>query len=527
MKWSLLARLVIAVSPVLFLFPCVSFADEAHSRTITLEDALKSAVANNFDVAIERINASSAREERITAEAEFDPVAGAAVFSGKSVSPSTSALANPDIIENRNASAETSVSGKVSLGTQYKLSLTARQDETNSSFQSLNPYYTAGLKLEASQPILKNFGPSVNRWKIITGRNREEMAALKLKAAMADLVTNVNQAYLELSFQVENLKAQKEALERAKDLLKRTEAQVEAGALAQIEITSAKASAASWEEKVIAAENAMDTASDNLLKLIGKSGDGEEWSERLVPAENLADKTLPAEGLDMGELLKSAVESRPEVMIAKKELENKNVELVYRKNQKWPSLDVVGTLNLNGVRGDAQETVSLSGTGTTSGLSPLGGGWNDSWGDASSGKYYDYSIGLRLTYPLGRRADTAQEAIASFNMEAALLKLKVAERDVMLETREASRSFESGGKQVDAARAARELAEERLKGETTKFEVGATTLFSVLEYHKELTVQRTVELKALADRRKAAARLYRAVGLALEKQGIEMETLVK
>ncbi|MBI4667346.1 MAG: TolC family protein [Nitrospinae bacterium] len=501
-----------------FTWPGPALAGSARITEITLSQAVTEAVAGNFDGTLEWINSAAAGTELVSALSEFDPQFGAEAAAGKSATPSSSVFADPAVVEKDVQSGEISISGKAQPGTQYKLAATTSRETTNSSFQSLNPSYGAGLKLELTQPVLKNAGISVNRWRITSAEAKRDMAFYKLKTALSDIVTRTQEAYWDLVYQKENVQAQKEALDRARDLERRVTAQVKAGALAPIEIIAAQASVASWEEKLIAAENSYCGASDNLIKLMGSRGkDPAWWDTTLEPGGAPEPESPPEESL---EALEQALSLRPDILAAQMEVENRRAELLYRNNQTLPGLDMVGTVNLSGLRGEARPVTSLTGEGEL--LSPLNGGFSDSVSDVVSGNYYDYMVGLKFSLPLDSRGASSAAALAGLNLKAAQTRLEMARRDAALEVREAARNLASGLKQTVAARAARELAEKRLDGETKKLEAGATTPFAVLEYQKELVAQRAAELLAQGSARKAAARYWKAVGLALAKAGVEL-----
>lgn len=488
------------------------------ARPITLPEAVKLAVAGNLEAAISRLNVSAAGKDLVSAESEMDPVLGAAVSAGKSRTPSASALASPPIVESDTLRGELSVSGKMDTGADYKASINTSSGVTNSDFQSLNPSYGASAQLSLNQPLLKNAGAETTLWKIHASGTKLDAVALGFRAAVSDLVTSAVESYWNLAFNKENAKAQREAYERALDIVKRTEAQVKAGVLPPIEVTSAKAAAASWEEKAMAAQNAYENASDSLLKLFGSTAGPLEWGGALLdPVDTpMQEKT----DTDMGKATQAAIANRPEAAAARKELEKARTELAYYENQKLPELGLTASVVFSGTRGDARAATSFTGATT---VSPLGGGAWDAVGDMGSMNYYDYSVGLKFAYPWGSRGADARAAQALFAVQTAEARLRIAERDAALEAREACRTLANSLKRVEAARSARILSEERLHSELKKFDAGVTTLFSTLEYHKELAAQKASELSALADARKASARLTRAMGLALEENGVALD----
>ncbi|MGK7344202.1 MAG: TolC family protein [Candidatus Nitrospinota bacterium M3_3B_026] len=493
-------------------------AEEKMLFDISLEESIKQAAANNFDVELRRVDADAARENRILAESEFDPALEAEAAYRKSRTASTSAFASPEVSENDTASAETSVSKKIETGMEARMGVTGRQDHTNSAYESLNPSYNTSIELELSQPLLKDMGKEINTWRIRTGLNNEQAAKNRLHAALSDVITSVRETYWELVFRARNLEAQRESLERARDLENRVRVQVDVGALSPLEIVQAQASVAERERLVIESDNAVDRVGDQLLKLLNPPSGDRIWENRLNPTD-VPPARFPA--VDMEGSVREALGRRPEVTAARKEMENRKIELVYRENQEWPSLDIVASLSLNGVRGEGQPVTSFT-EGRTQ-VSSFAGGWDDTFRDAASGGYYDYLVGLRFSYPLGARGAKAQAAIAALDLQTALIKLQELEKEIILEVRDAVREIENGKKRIEAAKSARVLAEKRLEAEIRKFEVGASTSFNVLEYQKDLTVQQTEELRAMAESRKAVARYYRATGRALEEGGMELD----
>lgn len=492
-------------------------ADEAPEHPLSLERTVAQTVNNNFGVILERLNADVAGQERIAAEAEFDPVLGAQTTVDRGRSPGTSVFSDPEIGEVDSVTGEVSVSRKTTLGGEFKIAAQAQRTETNSTFQSIDPTFSTALTAEVTQPILKNAGTDANRWRIVISENNEKMARWRLRSELHRVITAAHEAYWEYVFSTENLKVQWEFLERAKDLEKKIRVQVDVGSLAPIEIIQAQASVASREELVIEADNEKSGKADELLRLMNPSSDDVLWDCVVVPSDSPEMEKLT---FDMDKSVATALEKRPEIIIAKNEMENSSVELVYYKNQKLPSLDVLATLRMNGVRGKAHPVQDFEGNLV---MSDLDGGLGDSLSDSTTGKYYDYTLGLRLTYPFGNRSARSGLAKAHLNLQSSLVKLKRLERDVILEVRDAHRRIENGIKQIEAASAARLLAEKKLEAEIRKFEVGSSTSFNVLEFQKDLAAERRNELRAMVDYRIAVVRLDKAVGRTLQANNISFE----
>ncbi len=102
----------------------------------------------------------------------------------------------------------------------------------------------------------------------------------------------------------------------------------------------------------------------------------------------------------------------------------------------------------------------------------------------------------------GSQAD-AQFARARLQKTQSQARLRALELQVATEVTNAALSVQSNLKRVEAAVAARELAEKRLEAEQSKFEVGMTTNFFVVQAQRDLRDAQNTELRALADYRKS------------------------
>ena len=73
---------------------------------------------------------------------------------------------------------------------------------------------------------------------------------------------------------------------------------------------------------------------------------------------------------------------------------------------------------------------------------------------------------------------------------------------------------------IDAARVARELAEEQLAAEESKFEIGTSTNFFVVQAQRDLATARDSELRATLDYQIAIIEFERVQHTSLSRAGI-------
>ncbi|MDX1763108.1 MAG: TolC family protein [bacterium] len=483
---------------------------------LTLAAALQLALKNNLSIAIERVNPEISEQQIIQEESVFDPTASAILSKDRSVRQTSSALALPPRNQTENIDWDAGLSKGWVTGTETDLRFTNNRTDTNSSFAGLNPAYASDLVLSLTQPLLKDFGIGVNKTGIRIAANNKAISESQFRDSVMAVLLDTETAYWELVYALEALQVNRESLRLAEDFLKITERKVEVGILAPVEILQADTERAAREEGVITAEGALRDAEDRLRNLLNLSEDTRYWDVRLLPidAPVLVDETS---GLDQA--LSEAVEKRPDFQQARIDLENRNIQLKYSRNQALPRIDLVASLGVSGLAGDAQAVVQ----GTADPVfSPFDGNYSDTLEELKSKDNYNYTIGLQVEYPLGNRYAKSETVVAALEKQKALLALKDLENRIVREVREAHRRIETNRKRVAAAEVARRLAEERLRTETRRFELGLATSHDVLEYQEKLAVARSSELRARIDYRESLVHLEQVKGTLIETKGITL-----
>src|SRR5439155_12132731 len=96
-------------------------------------------------------------------------------------------------------------------------------------------------------------------------------------------------------------------------------------------------------------------------------------------------------------------------------------------------------------------------------------------------------------------------------------------QNIALNVRTTARAIDTAAKNITAARAARDAAEQNLEAERRRYENGMTTNFQVLQVQQQLSDARARELQALVGYNKAVAAFHRAVGDLLDVRNIRVE----
>jgi outer membrane protein TolC len=499
-----LGRLVVQATPPAE-SPAPAPADVGELR-LSLRDAVVLALKNNLDIAIANYNPKITAEGIIIQKAVFDPVASLTADGNRTVTPTSSVLAQGQGTTLATQNFDLRLHSLARFGART-VGLTNNRFDTTSAFaqppNGINPSYTTVFTLSLTQNLLKNFGPDVNTAPIKIARNNQAISVTQLRLQANKVITSVHTAYWNLVFAIENLEVQRRSLRLAKDLEALNRARVRAGVAAPVEVTQAEAQAAAQVQNVILAEKAVRDAEDQ-LKLIINIPDGERiWARSIMPFDAPPFEVAP---VSMEASIQEALEKRPEYAEAKLTLLNNDINLRVARNQLLPSLQLQGSIGLNG-------------------LNEIDKGFGSSYSGATgltSGDFTSWSAALVLTYPLGNRSARSaliQAKLTDDQSRTSLLNLK---RQIVSQVREAVRRIEANVQLVESTRLARVLAEEQLRVEQKRLEAGVTTTFNVLQFQRDLASAQAFEVQAITTYNQNLANLELVKGTVLEKNRLEL-----
>lgn len=467
----------------------------------SLEACLARALENNLDLSIQRLSRKEAGMDREIARGGYDPELSLTAqrrheeTKGKSAGTAAGALETVESDSDEDSFAA-SVGGLLpGVGTRYEV--TAREG-TSEGTRGGNPFdtSTAGVGASVTQPLLKGFKTDETRWRVATAELGDQAAALALERQAQELAGKVERAWYALVQARADIEVQQEGVRLAEQLLEDNRRKVKIGALSPLDEKQAESQAASMRAALAGARQAEREAENALKHLVSP-----DWrsvrEERLETGE---DWRAAREEVDAGRALERALERRPDVRKARLEVESQELAAAFYRNQRLPSLNVVGGAGLaasgEDSRGDAWQTV----------------------GDADE-PYW--TLGVTFSMPLGNRAAKGRHRQALAAAERKALEARRAEEEALLEVDNALAALETGWERVESTRDAREYAEQALEAEQAKLDRGRSTSFVVLEMQKNLTAARKDEIAASTGYRLCLSVLALAEGTIFDRHGIE------
>jgi len=206
--------------------------------------------------------------------------------------------------------------------------------------------------------------------------------------------------------------------------------------------------------------------------------------------------------------VRRALSQRTDLEIARKDIQMNDVTLKYLRDQMKPQADFVGTYGLTGL-GGTQLLKSGTNINNSTVIGTIPGGYADSLSTLFRNNYPRWTAQVNLSYPIGLSAQQASVARARVQLSQVQAQVKQMELQVATDVTNAAINVRSGIERVQAARAARELAQKTMEAEQSKFEVGMSTNYNVILTQRDLATAQSNELQAVLNYRIALVELER------------------
>ena len=519
---------------------------------LSLQDAIYLAMENNLDIAVQRFGPAIAHTDLLSAKGGGVARGAAGTGGVTSLGGGPTGL-DPTISSNltlRHATfpqANTVTSGVSSLsnnfgtanftysqgfvtGTTLQITSTNQRQTTNSLFDSLNPQINTGLQIIVSQPLLNGFGFAQNLRFIRVAKNNIQISDHQFAQQVMDIVSTVKRSYWELVFSRENTNVAQQSLALAEKLYQDNQRQVEIGTLAPLEVVRAEAEVARTRQQLIVAQTGLLQQQIVLKDLVSKNPGDPLLATVTIEPINQPEVPTTTEVIPIQDALQIALAKRPEV--ASQQMNMKNLALQTKATRKslLPSVNIFASWTSRGLAGnspiferDANGNPVLDPSGNPIVIGIAEAGLSRSLTQTIQGDSPDYQFGFQISIPLRNRQAQAQMARAQIEERRAEIQYRRLVNTVILNVRNAQIALQQSRSQIDAAIKARELAEQTLNAEEKRFQLGATTIFQVIQTQRDLAQARSNEVRSLVDYQRALVDFDRALGRTLERSSITLQ----
>jgi outer membrane protein TolC len=496
----------------------VQVPGEGPTVALTLDDAVKFALERNLDIAVQRLNPQLQDIAMATARAAFAPSLTSTLSRSSQTSPPTSAI---DLSAGGSGTRTGTMTYNGSItklmpfyGGQFTANLNNNRQETTRSIATFNPSFNSTWTFAYVQPLLRDFRIDTQRRQLVVTKINRDISEVQLRASVTNLVSNVRNAYWDYVFTTQAVEVARQSFDLASKLVQDNQTRVEIGTMAPIDVVQAQAEQATRRQALVTAENNRRTAELALKRLIVSGTEDANWVATIDPVDR---PDFQPEPVDVEGAIRRALSQRTDVEIARKNVENNDTTLQFLRNQTLPIVDLQVNYGVQGVGGPFTQRTTLLGETTTN---TIPGGPLDAFQSLFRADNPRWTFGVNVTYPIGLTSQDAAVARARVQLGQIQSQLRQIELQVASDVTNAAIQLRNTAEAVQASQAARDLSQRRLEAEQSKFEVGMSTNYFVVQAQRDLNDARNSELRAILNYRKALVEFERLQQTTLSSSNI-------
>jgi len=451
----------------------------------------------------------------------FDPIITGGMNIDHATYPeSSTVLYGVQSLQQHTGLANFSYSQGFGSGTLMTLAFNNDRITSNSGFAILSPEVDSAFRLTLRQHLLAGFGFGPNLRFIRIARNNREISDVAFRGQVIATVSQIQNIYWDLVNAYEDVKVKERSLALAEKTLSDDREQVRIGAIAPMEVMKAESEEADRNQDLLLSQNGLQLQELLIKNAITRDlSDAVLASASVVPTDTMsipqAEPVTPIQ-----DLIADADAHRPELAEARMDLNNREITRKAAANALKPALDLVAWYGAYGLGGVQTPPTQYQGgqippVPTT--------GYSNAFSDLFKNNSPDYAVGLNLIIPLRNRGAQADQIRSQLEYRQAQLHLQQLQNQIGIEVRNAQFALLQNRSRVEAARKARDLAQQTFDIEQKKKALGASTSNLVLQADRDLAQAESNFVAAMSTYEKSRVELDRATGLTLTRTGIEIE----
>jgi outer membrane protein TolC len=481
-----------------------------------IREIMQRAAANNPEVRVAGYDMAINETKVVENEAHYDPIFYTNVKWDKQFdrTPGT-VIPNPNnptsaqnvliTVENNNIyTIESGVKQYLPSGGQVSLSYQTVQSQYNPVRYVLNNYWDNELKMQLTQPLLRDFGYEVNWARVTIARNDQRVSMFDFRKALEDNINELEKDYWQLYEAQREVDIQERLLHETRDLANLLWQQSLIGGKAtHVEASQGIAAVYGREAVLVRAKAHAADISDDIKRRMGDAEFAVAGPIEVLPADAPVEEKVE---FKVDDQIETALLNRLELGQQQIRVNSAQIAMQVALNGLYPKLDFVASASLQG----------------------LAQNFSSAFSDQISSGHGIYSAGLQLEIPLGNR-----EA-RSIYMRALLQRLQAVwayhnlVNQVEMDVSMAVREVETSWNELKSAREARYRQEDVLTGFTQRRVSGVQALdpqFVQLELDQQerLAEAQRTEATAIQNYNIALGRLEKAKGTILRYNNIIMK----
>jgi outer membrane protein len=457
-----------------------------------------------------------------TVPLNLDPFLFASANFGHTTTPQSNTFLNPvPALQQDSRTYQIAYGQSWTTGTSVTLAYASSWNSYNSPAPLLNPYTTGFMDLFINQNLLQGLSVAVNNRNIRMARNNMKVTDLQVKRQVITTISAALNLYWDLVSFIEGVRIQEQALATAQKLYEDNQKQVRIGTLSAIEVTRAAAEVSAAKENLLIAQTNVAQQETVLKNALSRNGLASPWLDdvHIIALDSIQvpekDDLKPT-----AELVANALAKRPELEQFRVNIQSTTIAMTGTRNALLPSLQAFAEFTNNALTG-APNALANGANGIPDPY--FVGGYGNLLSQIGRRNYPNYSVGFQLNIPIRNRAAQADYVTDQLTLRQSELQLQRNISQVRVDVKNAVIGLQQARARYENAVATRTLAQQTLSAEQRRFQFGESTIALVVQAQRDLALDQSAEVQAMANYTHAKIAFDEAVGQTLEVNNISMD----
>jgi outer membrane protein TolC len=459
-----------------------------------------------------------------TPVASYDP----AIIGAIGAEHQTTPLANQrnygvPLLQLNTGQANFGVSQAFATGTSVSFQFSNSRQTTNSPFFNLSPVLNPAFRFSFQQELLAGFGLGPNLRYLRIANNNKRISDIAFKDQVIATVTQVKNIYWDLVNAYQQAQVNEQSVAFAQQALDNARKQLQLESIPAMDVTRAEAEVSRRDQDLTVARTSLQLQELLMKNALTKSlNDPVLQTIPVVPTDTLQPNQAP-ETASVQDLIKSALEDRPELKETDIDLINRQISRQSAKNALLPTLSLVGFYGGQGLGGPLNPIYNIPGVPNVSNVpTDYSGALQNTFNNTAP----DYYIGFNLGIPIRNRVAKADQYRSELEYRQAELRREQLRNQIRIEVSNAQYALQQTAARVDAAKQARDLAQRTFEIMQKEQTLGAGSTFQTLTAQRDLALAELDLVTAMTIYEKAKIELDRATGSTLEHNGIQIQEAI-
>lgn len=352
-------------------------------------------------------------------------------------------------------------------GTAFQFDFINTKESSNAPFFTNPTLFDSRFSLGISQPILNNYFGYQNR-KLVSANKKAYQAQQKLTSSkLQKIILDNLTLYWGWVLQRTVAQVDQQALAAARKLYNTNKQKQDIGLIEKMDLYAFAANRDLIHNNLLTSQNNLSQSSARLASALNLNSNDIEFKREGLAKESFGNES---------DLVEKALKNNPEFLSLKDSLKAQNITVSLQKNSKLPSIDLVGSLTLNGV--DPQYSTAFSDIQNNNTI--LVGGVN-------------------ISFPLQNRASRAAFKKATIKKQQLLYSVKNFEQQLIENVKATYQTYQQSLKRVYVTSQAVKHQKLKWNGEVKRYDQGRSDPDLVIRYQNDYLDTKKLNAQARYD----------------------------